>query len=219
MVTGLIFSNAARNSKDKCFVGKKEGGCKEVWMQAALIVALVVTVALIVALGSRENCPVQKTEPIAPTVEDCRELLNLTGEQEPARQGTPNDGSKLPESNASGTSNVLGIPNLEAMLGQKMEVISAYQEGPDLYFRVRADPMNTIAIDSRIISYKVGNLPVNVSSWSGGIDGTPCTSLTLFRPRQDCFGRILNMNCSIGDMFEISLLNESVFSREIINCK
>jgi len=103
--------------------------------------------------------------------------------------------------------------------GQNLSIVSVYRSGSYMFFQIRAPFVNTIPIDMKDVSYLVSDTTYSIGPWTGGVDGTMCSSIPELMPGQNCFARIENMTCYMGDPFKVVLPGGFVEAKEISGCK
>lgn len=57
-----------------------------------------------------------------------------------------------------------------------------------------------------------------ISPWEGNISGESCTPNELLKPGKNCFGKILNFNCTTGTILEIHSSGGISASKTVEDC-
>lgn len=133
----------------------------------------------------------------------------------PAENQTASDTSNGSGTEAKAQANqmVSGDPS------QKVIISSVSTCGPDICFQIKYDVSRPVTLPISEISFFINGIEAKLSGWSGNdIGGTPCTSLSTLAPGQNCYGKILNATCLMGDLFEVTAPNGFIATSDISGC-
>jgi hypothetical protein len=124
-----------------------------------------------------------------------------------------------PPSNDPGQDNsTITISETTNYKGQNLTVVSTYLSKKYIFFQIKAPFSNNISINMKDVTFWVSDSSYPINQWSGELNGPSCTDLSTLRPGQNCFGRIDNTTCLMGDSFKISLPGGFVGTKEISGC-
>ena len=223
---GICYTNLAIDQKDVSICAKVAGlasvnGCyKEVAIAAkdALICAKIDDGLLLDSCYNRVGA-LTNDKSVCDKIKDvslrngCYSEIGIGNQTTPPKNQTPT--TNPPVQNNTPPSANQPTKNYR---NQNISIVSVYLSGSYLFFQIRAPFANSLSLDTKDVTFLIENTSYQIGPWSGGVNGPMCFSMLQINPGQNCFGRIENATCLMGDRFKLTLPGGFVEKKEIGGC-